>query len=441
METQPNAVAAEVKRLRRCINDLISVVALPAVWAGGEPAEIVRTLLEVLLGMLNLDFAYARLGNSSGEQAVEVARISQTAKLPSRPEEIGGLLKNQLGPDPQNWTPLVRNSDGVGPISIVPMRLGLRGDIGVVAVGARRADFPGPTERLVLSVAANQAAIGLQEARLLSEQKRVASELDRHVLLRTAELAAANEELKKEVAERARVQAEFAHAARISMLGELAASIAHEINQPLAAMRTNGETALRWLDRAEPNVAKARDLTQLSVDAARRATDIISRIRTMAAGRVPEQTKLSLHDVIEESLVFLRGELQSNAVSVIVNLAPTTSRVIGDRIQLQQVIVNLTMNAVHAMARSPSATRTLLIRTQLSAAETLSCTFEDSGSGIDPLYLDRLFDSFFTTKDAGMGMGLPVSRSIIEAHGGVIKADNNSELGGARFSFALRMTR
>jgi signal transduction histidine kinase len=441
METQPNAVAAEVKRLRRCINDLISVVALPAVWAGGEPAEIVRTLLEVLLRMLNLDFAYARLGNSSGEQAVEVARISQTAKLPSRPEEIGGLLKNQLGPDPQNWTPLVRNSDGVGPISIVPMRLGLRGDIGVVAVGARRADFPGPTERLVLSVAANQAAIGLQEARLLSEQKRVASELDRHVLLRTAELAAANEELKKEVAERARVQAEFAHAARISMLGELAASIAHEINQPLAAMRTNGETALRWLDRAEPNVAKARDLTQLSVDAARRATDIISRIRTMAAGRVPEQTKLSLHDVIEESLVFLRGELQSNAVSVIVNLAPTTSRVIGDRIQLQQVIVNLTMNAVHAMARSPSATRTLLIRTQLSAAETLSCTFEDSGSGIDPLYLDRLFDSFFTTKDAGMGMGLPVSRSIIEAHGGVIKADNNSELGGARFSFALRMTR
>jgi signal transduction histidine kinase len=441
METQPNAVAAEVKRLRRCINDLISVVALPAVWAGGEPAEIVRTLLEVLLRMLNLDFAYARLGNSSGEQAVEVARISQTAKLPSRPEEIGGLLKNQLGPDPQNWTPLVRNSDGVGPISIVPMRLGLRGDIGVVAVGARRADFPGPTERLVLSVAANQAAIGLQEARLLSEQKRVASELDRHVLLRTEELAAANEELKKEVAERARVQAEFAHAARISMLGELAASIAHEINQPLAAMRTNGETALRWLDRAEPNVAKARDLTQLSVDAARRATDIISRIRTMAAGRVPEQTKLSLHDVIEESLVFLRGELQSNAVSVIVNLAPTTSRVIGDRIQLQQVIVNLTMNAVHAMARSPSATRTLLIRTQLSAAETLSCTFEDSGSGIDPLYLDRLFDSFFTTKDAGMGMGLPVSRSIIEAHGGVIKADNNSELGGARFSFALRMTR
>jgi signal transduction histidine kinase len=441
METQPNAVAAEVKRLRRCINDLISVVALPAVWAGGEPAEIVRTLLEVLLRMLNLDFAYARLGNSSGEQAVEVARISQTAKLPSRPEEIGGLLKNQLGPDPQNWTPLVTNSDAVGPISIVPMRLGLRGDIGVVAVGARRADFPGPTERLVLSVAANQAAIGLQEARLLSEQKRVASELDRHVLLRTAELAAANEELKKEVAERARVQAEFAHAARISMLGELAASIAHEINQPLAAMRTNGETALRWLDRAEPNVAKARDLTQLSVDAARRATDIISRIRTMAAGRVPEQTKLSLHDVIEESLVFLRGELQSNAVSVIVNLAPTTSRVIGDRIQLQQVIVNLTMNAVHAMARSPSATRTLLIRTQLSAAETLSCTFEDSGSGIDPLYLDRLFDSFFTTKDAGMGMGLPVSRSIIEAHGGVIKADNNSELGGARFSFALRMTR
>jgi C4-dicarboxylate-specific signal transduction histidine kinase len=234
-----------------------------------------------------------------------------------------------------------------------------------------------------------------------------------------------------------RLQAEFARAARISMLGELAASIAHEVNQPLPAMRTNGETALRWLDRAEPNVAKARDLMLLNVEAARRATDIIARIRAMAAGRVPEQTELSLHDVIEESIVFLRSELQSNAVSVTVDLAPTLPRVIGDRIQLQQVIVNLTMNAVHAMARSPSATRTLLIRTRLSGAETLSCTFEDSWPGIDPLYLDRLFDSFFTTKDAGMGMGLPVSRSIIEAHGGVIEADNDSELGGARFSLAL----
>jgi PAS domain S-box-containing protein len=232
------------------------------------------------------------------------------------------------------------------------------------------------------------------------------------------------------------VQAEFAHAARISVLGELAASIAHEVNQPLAAIRTNSETGLRWLDRAEPNIGKARELMQRNVDDARRAADIITRIRTMAAGRRPQQTGLPLHEVIEESIVFLRNELQSKGVSISLDLAPALPQVTGDRIQLQQVIVNLAINAVQAMAQSAAPRRTLFIRTGLSDAG-VSCTVEDSGPGIDPPHLNRLFDSFFTTKDAGMGMGLPVSRSIIEAHGGQLRADNNSTLGGARFSFVL----
>jgi C4-dicarboxylate-specific signal transduction histidine kinase len=112
-------------------------------------------------------------------------------------------------------------------------------------------------------------------------------------------------------------------------------------------------------------------------------------------------------------------------------------QVIGDRIQLQQVVVNLIVNAVQAMAQSAAGRRALLVRTRLSDDKTIGCTFEDSGPGIDPLHLNRLFDSFFTTKDTGMGMGLPVSRSIVEAHDGVLKADNGSELGGARFSFSL----
>ncbi len=232
------------------------------------------------------------------------------------------------------------------------------------------------------------------------------------------------------------VQAEFARAARISVLGELAASIAHEVNQPLAAIRTNSETGLRWLDRAEPNVAKARELVQRNVDDARRAADIIARIRTMAAGRRPQQMELSLHEVIQESIAFLRNELQSKGVSISLDLAPALPQVTGDRIQLQQVIVNLAINAVQAMAHSSTTRRTLLIRTQLSDAG-VSCTVEDSGPGIGQPHLAHLFDSFFTTKDAGMGMGLPVSRSIIEAHGGQIRADNDSTLGGARFSFAL----
>jgi PAS domain S-box-containing protein len=232
------------------------------------------------------------------------------------------------------------------------------------------------------------------------------------------------------------VQAEFAHAARISVLGEFTASIAHEINQPLAAMLTNGETALRWLNRPEPNTAKASDLIQRIADDGRRAADIIARIRAMAAGRAPQPAALSLHDVIEESMVFLRHELQSKGVAVLLDLAPVLPPVTGDRTQLQQVVVNLAVNAVQAMAQAGTTRRSLLIQTRRADGE-ISCTFEDSGPGIAQAHLGQLFDSFFTTKDTGMGMGLPISRSIIEAHGGEIRADNKSAYGGARFTFVL----
>jgi PAS domain S-box-containing protein len=233
------------------------------------------------------------------------------------------------------------------------------------------------------------------------------------------------------------VQADFAHAARLSVLGEIAASIAHEVNQPLAAVRTNGETGLRLLDRVEPNVPKARELMQRILNDAGRAADIIARIRAMASGRAPQRTALALHDVISESMLFLRHELQSREVSVSLELAPTLPQVTGDRTQLNQVIVNLAINAVQAMVQSGTGRRSISIRTVLSDPRTVCCVIEDSGPGIDPTHLSYLFDSFFTTKDTGMGMGLSICRSIIEAHDGHIQADNKSALGGARFSFAL----
>ena len=202
MDAQRGDVAEEIKRLQRCINDLVSLVALPAMWSGGEPSQIVHTLLDALLRMLQLDLVYVRLKDSGGQAPIEMVRFAQSQEQTAQPHEIGEVFKHWLGADPQEWPPLIPNPIGDGDLSIVPLGLGLQGDIGVIVAGSERADFPRQTERLVLSVAANQASIGLQGARLLNEQKHVASELDRRVAQRTAELAAANEDLRKEIADR-----------------------------------------------------------------------------------------------------------------------------------------------------------------------------------------------------------------------------------------------
>jgi PAS domain S-box-containing protein len=234
-----------------------------------------------------------------------------------------------------------------------------------------------------------------------------------------------------------RVQADFAHAARVSMLGELTASIAHEVNQPLAAIAINGEVSLRLLNRSDPDLAEVRELTKCVVSDARRAADVIARVRTMATLRKPEQSLLSVDDVIREALLFLRHDLESHGLRVTHHANPKAPKVLGDRTQLQQVFVNLAVNAIQAMAQVETIRRMLVIRTALSDAHTLCYIFEDSGPGIEREHLDHLFDSFFTTKEAGMGLGLPISRSIIEAHGGYIRADNDSAYGGARFSVTL----
>lgn len=230
-------------------------------------------------------------------------------------------------------------------------------------------------------------------------------------------------------------QAELAHITREMTMGELAASIAHEVNQPLASIVTNGETGLRSLARPAPDVEKVQELTKRMVADARRASEIIDRIRAIVTGRKAQLVRLSLEDIIDESMAFLKHEFQSRGISVSLNLATELPQIVGDRTQLQQVIVNLAINAMQAMA--DSGRRNIHVRTTLLAPETVCCAIEDSGPGVDSAAFPRLFDTFFTTKEAGMGMGLPISRSIIEAHGGRIRVENNSTLGGARFSFEL----
>jgi C4-dicarboxylate-specific signal transduction histidine kinase len=235
------------------------------------------------------------------------------------------------------------------------------------------------------------------------------------------------------------VQAEFAHAGRVSLLGELTASIAHEVNQPLAAIVTSGEASLRWLSQPDPDIGELKALVSRTVADARRAADILRRIHDMAAPTAPQQAPTQLNGVVQEVLLFLRHELQRQGVTATVDFAPDLPDVVVDRVQLQQVIVNLAVNAMQAMAEAGTKDRRIAIRT-VREDRMVRVDVDDSGPGILQVHLGRIFDSFVTTKSGGIGIGLTICRSIIEAHGGRIHAANSHDHVGARITFRLPST-
>jgi signal transduction histidine kinase len=225
------------------------------------------------------------------------------------------------------------------------------------------------------------------------------------------ELAAARER------ERTR-HSEVARVARLTTMGAMTASIAHEINQPLAAIVTNSNAAQRWLARAEPNLEEARTaLTSIAEDG-HRASQVIGSVRAMFKKDSQKRSELAVNDVIEDVLVLVRGEIQRGGVSLRTELLPDLPHVVADRTQLQQVFLNLIMNAVEAMGAVSNRERLLVVKSDVHDPKTVMIMVEDSGTGIDPSEAERIFDAFFTTKSDGMGMGLVICRSIIEAHGG-----------------------
>ncbi|KWC91604.1 PAS domain S-box protein [Burkholderia cepacia] len=220
-----------------------------------------------------------------------------------------------------------------------------------------------------------------------------------------------------------RSNAELAHATRVTMLGELAASVAHDVTQPLAAIVTAGNAALRWVNRPEPDLSEVRQSVGQMIGDATRASDVIRQIRAMARKRAPEQTSLDLNVVVRESLGLIRRELDSQRVEVEADYSAAPQHVRGDRVQLQQVVINLVMNAVQAMSGVSPGARCLRIRTRAFDDRHAHVVVEDSGTGIRQADFDHLFSAFFTTKEDGMGMGLSICRSIVEAHGGRIWAE------------------
>jgi PAS domain S-box-containing protein len=728
MQAPPSDPALEIKRLQRCMNDLVSVLALPAVWRGREPAEILATFVDSLMAMLNLDFSYARVIVKADDRPIEVLRVGPSYQTSEESDQIAQLISEWLKEKQVEQPSQARRQIGSREIAFLPMRMGVEGELGFIVTGSHRASFPEQTEKLIMSVASNQAAIGIQQAQRLNEQKRVSRELDVRVAQRTAELAAANEVLRKEIAERKEIeerlreevsfgemaaddrkiftgfirdisekkraektviasernlsliintmpvvawsarpdgnvdffnqrwldytgltlseahdwgwakafhpddlgrvndywrshilsgepaemearirkadgsyrwflvrgevlrdesgaiikwygtntdiedrkraeeellrkeeflakaqsvsatgsfawcaetdeitisdeasrifgfepdvsvtsamihsrihpddmallterraaarnfseaqdyeirlqmpdgsvkylhstsdmvrevngrreyigaiqdvtqrrhvqealnkaQTELAHVSRIMSLNALAASIAHEINQPLSGIVTNAGTCLRMLNTDPPSIEGARETVRRTIRDANRASDVITRLRSLFSRKEVSTEPVHINEIAREVLALLLSELQQNRVVLRPEFADGLPRVKADRVQIQQVVLNLLRNASDAMSSVDDRPRQLLLKTELDC-ERVRVSVQDSGGGFDATVADRLFESFYTTKPDGMGIGLSVSRSIIEAHGGRLWATVNDGP-GATFAFSI----
>jgi C4-dicarboxylate-specific signal transduction histidine kinase len=225
-------------------------------------------------------------------------------------------------------------------------------------------------------------------------------------------------------------QADLAHVSRVTTMGEMTASLAHEVNQPIAAAVTNANTCVRWLAADTPNLEEARAAAMRIVKDGRRAGEIISRIRLLFKKGTPQRELVDVNEVIREMIVLLRNEATRYTISVRTELAADLPQVMGDRVQLQQVMMNLIINSIDAM-KAVDGTRELAIQSQRAENEQLLVSVSDTGVGLPPQQADQIFNAFFTTKLHGTGMGLSISRSIVESLGGRLWAADNSPRGAS----------
>ena len=278
-------------------------------------------------------------------------------------------------------------------------------------------------------------------AALMTLATQARAQLELRVAERTAELTQANEELARAIADHIRdsdklrqAQTDLAHISRVTTMGELTASLAHEVNQPIAAAITNANTCLRWLTRDPPDLEEARLCASRLVKDATRAADIISRIRLLFKKGIPQRELVDINELIRETILLLHNEANRYSIALRTNIAADLPRVGADRVQLQQVFMNLIVNGVDAM-KDVNGRRELTIESHRED-DHLLISVSDTGIGLPSEQIDQIFKAFFTTKDNGTGMGLSISRSIVESHGGRLWAVHNPT-GGASFCFTL----
>ncbi len=269
---------------------------------------------------------------------------------------------------------------------------------------------------------------------MFARQRLSAATLD--TLASVADSIAQGIERKRAEEELHKAQSELAHVTRVMTMGELAASIAHEVNQPLAAIVANGSACLRWLMGDSPDLGEARESAQRIIRDGKRASDVISRIRGLVRKTDPEKTPLDINQAVREVINLTQSEAVGKGVALRTELASELPFVLGDRVQLQQVILNLVMNGIEAMNPVKDRPREMLLRSSEHESDKVLVAVQDSGVGIDAQHLEKIFDTFYTTKPQGMGMGLAISHSIVENHGGRLWAVPNDGP-GATFQFTL----
>lgn len=528
MELPAGLTAEEVTRLQRCINDLVSVVALPALWSGRSPSHIVDSFLDGLVRILDLDVAYVRL-TPEGDVASQHLRLSPDTHLEA---SAASRCFAALGDNLAAWPRLATLGASGAPIAIEVLLLGLYPGRGLVAAGSRRAGFPLQTEQLLLSVATNQLLLGLQAAvhSALDEMTRSQARLQRvldtipviawcnlpdgpneflnkrwseytgmaqeeslgwgwqaafhpedlpPLLKRWSEMIASGEshEITARIRRRdgvyrwfliraeplfnesnelvrwygtstdiddrkraeealSKAQNELANVARVMSLGVLTASIAHEVNQPLAGIITNAGTCVRMLTAEPPNVDGALETARRTIRDGKRAANVVTKLRTLYVKRDPQLEPVDLNDAAREVVSLAMSELQRNHVILHQEFTDGLPTVDGDRIQIQQVILNLLRNASDAMYAIADRPRQLFIRTESEGEGAVRLSVSDAGVGLTPEAVQKIFQPFYTTKSDGMGIGLSVSRSIIEAHRGRLWATPNAGP-GVTFTFSL----
>jgi signal transduction histidine kinase len=252
----------------------------------------------------------------------------------------------------------------------------------------------------------------------------------------------ATQSLRRAEEELRRMQGDLAHVTRVMTMGELTASIAHEVNQPLSAIVTNASACLRWLAGDTPNLEEGREAARRIIRDGNRASEVVARIRALTKKTGTTKERLDLNDAIQEVVALAQGQVRRNRVVLRTELAGNLPPVLGDRVQLQQVVLNLVMNGIEAMSAVADRPRELLIRTQDGVGSTggtgdqVRVSVRDSGVGLDPAGAEKIFDAFYTTKSEGMGMGLSISRTIVEDHGGKLWA-MPSDGPGATFQFTV----